>query len=226
MSLRRALPLLTSLLLSGALAAPGLPQSPLLPDLTVRQRQALERQGFVIAPAWYAQFSDVYGRTQFQGQPAFVTTDAMLHTTHLVFAKLLRNLERETFLPALTSLTGLLVQDGLKQLRALKGTPLEADARRAVAYLAVAQTLVQPSTRPPAEVAGLVAAELKLIAAHWGFALSPIFQDTARTDADRLREDYSQYVARGHYAASGALERYFRAMMWLGRITLRASNPA
>lgn len=226
MSLRCALPLLTSLLLSSALAVPGLPQSPLLPDLTVRQRQALERQGFVIAPAWYAQFSDVYGRTQFQGQPAFVTTDAMLHTSHLVFAKLLRDLERETFLPALTSLTGLLVQDGLKQLRALKGTPLEADARRAVAYLAVAQALVQPSARPPAEVAGLVAAELRLIGTHRGFAISPVFQDTARADVDRLREDYSQYVPRGHYAASGALERYFRAMMWLGRITLRASNPA
>ena len=34
-------------------------------------------------------------------------------------------------------------------------------------------------------------------------------------------EDYSQYVPRGHYTASEGLKRYFKAMMWLGRITFK-----
>ncbi|MBN1619534.1 DUF3160 domain-containing protein, partial [candidate division WOR-3 bacterium] len=33
------------------------------------------------------------------------------------------------------------------------------------------------------------------------------------------KEDFSQYVPRGHYPASDSLKRYFKAMMWLGRMT-------
>lgn len=34
-------------------------------------------------------------------------------------------------------------------------------------------------------------------------------------------EDYSQYIPRGHYTASEELKRYFKAMMWLGRMTFK-----
>ncbi|MCB1099968.1 MAG: DUF3160 domain-containing protein [Verrucomicrobiae bacterium] len=33
--------------------------------------------------------------------------------------------------------------------------------------------------------------------------------------------DFSQFIPRGHYAESVELERYFRAMMWLGRVDFR-----
>ena len=52
--------------------------------------------------------------------------------------------------------------------------------------------------------------ELRFIEAREGFAESPLMG---------YREDYSQYVPRGHYTASRRLEDYFRAMMWLGRLT-------
>ncbi len=35
-------------------------------------------------------------------------------------------------------------------------------------------------------------------------------------------EDYSQYVPRGHYTATEGLKRYFKSMMWLGRMTFKA----
>jgi hypothetical protein len=38
-------------------------------------------------------------------------------------------------------------------------------------------------------------------------------------------EDYSQYVPRGHYTRSEQLERYFRTMMWYGRINMRLQRP-
>ena len=37
-------------------------------------------------------------------------------------------------------------------------------------------------------------------------------------------EDYSQYVPRGHYTSSEELKQYFKAMMWLGRITFKANG--
>jgi len=48
-----------------------------------------------------------------------------------------------------------------------------------------------------------------LIEAHAGFSDSPIF---------KYKEDYSQYVPRGHYTRSETLKAYFKAMMWYGRM--------
>lgn len=62
----------------------------------------------------------------------------------------------------------------------------------------------------PAAVADDVRQELALIAEHAGFSKSPLF------DYD---EDYSQYLPRGHYTRSEKLKRYFKALMWYGRMT-------
>jgi hypothetical protein len=35
-------------------------------------------------------------------------------------------------------------------------------------------------------------------------------------------EDYSQYLPRGHYTLTEGLKRYFKAMIWLGRMTFKA----
>jgi len=34
-------------------------------------------------------------------------------------------------------------------------------------------------------------------------------------------EDYSQYIPRGHYTSSEQLKRYFKSMMWLGRMSFK-----
>jgi len=62
----------------------------------------------------------------------------------------------------------------------------------------------------PDIVAEDVKAELDLIAAHKDFGESPLFT---------YKEDYSQYVPRGHYTRSQKLKGYFKALMWYGRMT-------
>jgi len=62
----------------------------------------------------------------------------------------------------------------------------------------------------PAAVSDDVSAELALIEKHAGFAKSPLFN---------YKEDYSQYVPRGHYTRSENLKKYFKALMWYGRLT-------
>ncbi len=54
-----------------------------------------------------------------------------------------------------------------------------------------------------------VAGEMTKIEAHTGFIPSEIFI---------YEEDYSQYVPRGHYTRSEQLKRYFKTMMWYGRM--------
>ena len=62
----------------------------------------------------------------------------------------------------------------------------------------------------PAFAKGLVQEELRLIDKHEGWEYSPIFI---------YKEDYSQYVPRGHYTKSEKLKNYFKALMWYGRMT-------
>jgi uncharacterized protein DUF3160/FecR-like protein len=97
--------------------------------------------------------------------------------------------------------------------QALSGVPRrgkEAALRIIDAELAAIDASAPKSGALPAEDEAAIENELALIAAHKGFEFSPLFV---------YKEDYSQYVPRGHYTRSPALKRYFKAMMYLGRLT-------
>lgn len=54
--------------------------------------------------------------------------------------------------------------------------------------------------------------------------ISPLWQHDGQPPDLELREDYSQYIPRGHYTLSPELEMYFKAMMWYGRLTYRLKD--
>jgi len=108
-----------------------------------------------------------------------------------------------------------------EQYTALKGSPLEEPALRNVAYFAVAARLLDLPDPTPAEAQALTEAELALINATGGPEVSPLWDRADLPEDKKLREDYSQYIPRGHYTRSEALKKYFRAMMWYGRLTFR-----
>jgi hypothetical protein len=206
------------------------------------QRALLAQNGFFVAPADWLEFFQVYDAASYQEIPAFVTTDSVYHVYHLIFDKMLRDLEREHFEPDIRALTDACLDSSYALYGQLRGTELEETARRVVAYFAVAAALIDPAKATPPEVVDLVQAELALIEAHGGLSGSPIFSvdcpaacnpcDSNVTspppeclDQPCLCEDYSQYVPRGHYTRSEQLQRYFRTMMWYGRINMRLQKP-
>lgn len=140
--------------------------------------------------------------------PVFITADTLLHLYHVQFDESLKDVEEREFLPDITALTAALLE-ALQAEYAVRTGDLQEAARRNIAYLAVAQKLLDPSAVVSELVADDVAAELARIEAHAGFAASDIFI---------YEEDYSQYVPRGHYTRSADLERYFKAFMWYGRM--------
>lgn len=167
--------------------------------------------------------------------PIFVTTDSLLHLYHIQFVETLRRVEEQEFYEKLWVLSEKLLGDALERYEASSGDVREA-ARRNIAFFSVGLELLEPSEdqvceavhgfgcgdsyftkeeferyqhETPRVVGREVREELRLIEEHKGFAPSPIF---------RYREDYSQYVPRGHYTRSEKLKNYFRCMMWYGRI--------
>lgn len=146
--------------------------------------------------------------------PIFVTADTLLHLYHVQFDETLKEVEEREFFGLLAELTRALLADSLEQEARYEGNLREA-AGRNTAYFAVALKLLDPEAAVPAATEAPVGQELSLIDAHTGFAPSPIFV---------YREDYSQYVPRGHYTRSDLLQRYFKAMMWYGRLGFLLRN--
>ena len=172
--------------------------------------------------------------------PIFITSDSLLHLYHIQFDETLRQIEEREFYQRLWQISKELLDDSIEKYRGATGD-LKETARRNVAYFAVALSLLEPredqlgkdaSEREdpglasayfkeeelktytftmPASVKEEVKRELGLIEKHEGFSNSPIFL---------YKEDYSQYVPRGHYTRSEKLKNYFRALMWYGRLSM------
>ena len=196
-------------------------------DLTDAQKQGLLTNGFVVIPPvsdpnrMYSEFYQVYESYRYSTTPVFITTDSIFHVYHLLFDKMLRDLERNSFIPLINELTTAMVESSLQQYNQLKGTDLEQAALRNLAYFTVAANLSDLTPSVPSEAQVLADQEIELINSKSPMAASPIWTMGDEPQDELLNEDYSQYIPRGHYTRSPELERYFQTMMWYGRLTYR-----
>jgi hypothetical protein len=192
--------------------------------LSEAQRRMLSQNGFLVLPpkpGEYREFYQIYEAGRYDLHPVFVTTDSIYHVYHLLFDKMLRDLERDSFIATLNSLTSTMLKASYAQYNSLKGTSLEEPALRNVAFFGVAAQLLGLPDAIPAEAADLVNAELTLINSAGGPQISPIWDRPDLPPEKKLIEDYSQYIPRGHYTRSEELKKYFKAMIWYGRLTYR-----
>lgn len=187
-------------------------------------KQMLLQNGFVVVGDGMEEFFSLYENNRYSLTPNFVTTDAMMHTYHLFFSRLLKNVEREHFCADLMNLGTAMRDESLAQAEALKGTEWENAALRNAAFFSVGLALQQPETEAPAAVRDVVAQELELIEKAEGVGASPVMNLGGDAAEKMEMEDYSQYIPRGYYTTEEALERYFKAMMWYGRLTFRQSD--
>ena len=193
--------------------------------LSRAQVAALAANGFFVAPDSEREFAPLYERLRAQGRPLFVTGDSVLHVCHLLTAKALRSAERAHLAPDLASLSRQFLATAQATYQAARGTAAESAAARALAYFAVAVALQDPQAALPSAVEDVVRRELALIDGQQGTAISPLMDRPDLPEDRKHREDYGQYVARGHYAQNEDLQRYFRAMTWYGRVTFRLQDP-
>ncbi|MEE8567111.1 MAG: DUF3160 domain-containing protein [Anaerolineales bacterium] len=197
-------------------------------ELSPEQIALLAQNGFVVAapiPGEFREFYQIYEQWRYREKPLFITTDSVLHIYHLLFDKTLRDLETRIFIPILESLLSTMLDASQAQAASVAGTSLEEPAKRNLAFFAVAARLLEIDAPTPAEVSDLVEAELAKIEAHAGPEISPIWDRDDLPANKKLIEDYSQYIPRGHYTRSDDLKRYFKTMMWLGRLTFRLRDP-
>lgn len=176
-----------------------------------RAQELLTQNGFVVMPRGRKEdIVEIYDDIEDADIPVFVTADSLLHVYHIQFDEALKDIEEREFYEDLRTFTDEMIRDGETKYNSLDSDLKEA-AGRNVAYFSVGGALLTGTRQ--GDVWGLasgdIVQELRLIDVHQGFAPSPIF---------KYKEDYSQYVPRGHYTRSETLKKYFKAMMWYGRM--------
>ena len=209
--------------------------------LSGRVEQLLLSNGFVVIDNPFTEDEEhiqpVYDKLRNRSIPIFVTSDSLLHLYHIQFDETLRRIEEATFYDDVWNISRALYAYSAERYSITEGKVREAHRRNA-AYLAVGLCLLKPSENQITEmkdifgydsgsfyeedltrygfttdafVEELVEAELARIEEAAGFSESAVFL---------YREDYSQYVPRGHYTRSEKLRNYFKAVMWYGRMSM------
>lgn len=161
----------------------------------------LLQNGFIVYAPNYTTNNPIraYEFMESWDQPVYVSAGIPLHMLHIFFDQILQDIEENHLYGDLEIICASLYEKNLE-----RGCELNA------AFFAVPLAFLDPEFEADQSISQAVDAELALIEEHVGFNESPVFG---------YKEDYSQYIPRGHYTSSPALERYFKAMMWLGRLT-------
>lgn len=182
-----------------------------------KAKDMLSKNGFVVVNSKVKDIAEFYKDAKDEGIPLFVTSDTLLFVYHTFFDAILIELETNYFYSMLEKLLINLLSKAEETYNILPENTLAKEATKLdLAYIAVALKLLDSETSIPSHVNKLVTKELNLILkASNPMALSPIF---------KYKEDYTQYKPRGHYTLNEKLKKYFRTMMWLGRMRFEAIN--
>ena len=179
--------------------------------LSKQEQSALSDNGFVVSgstafPSFMYGYASIYA----QDLPLYVSADSILYAVHQSYDSMLQSVESGALSVELASLL-----DGMHARLGKAGlaAPLTADAD---VYLSTARSLLAGVAVAPLDADN--AAEAKRLT-----QLATQASGTAQISVFGLKRgvDFSQFLPRGHYTASDELQRYFRAMTWLGRVDLR-----
>lgn len=180
------------------------------------QKDLLENQLFFISkPFGDYEFFEVYEQNRYYYESNFVTVDSLMHTYHLFFSHLLKNLEKNEMANTVKEMSSKFLAESNAQYEELKGTEWEEAAKRNVQFFAVGTALQGENVDAAFDVSDVVEAEVQKIKTADGIYKCEI------TGED---EDYTQYVPRGYYEGDSKLEDYFRTMMWYGRIQFNTKS--
>lgn len=199
----------------------------ILPALKLSQPEfaRFRTNGFVVSERLgNDSFGDVYYDIFNRDLPVFISTDSILHAWHRSFDAVLQVIEEGHLRGQLRDLLlGMLGQLAAARTEYGNGV-LKSSLDDGEYFLAVAAHLVTiDSERPtpiPADAARFNTTR-QLIEAG-----KPRIYQIFDSKQDSEIVDFSQYIPRSHYSRHVSLQRYFQAMMWLGRVDLRiAGNP-
>ncbi len=182
------------------------------PYWTPEVQEQIQDHYFAAIPDTISQFSEVYGSNSLDAYPSFVTADSLLHAYHVIYDTILQRCEENNFTSNIIDVTNHMIEVTEAQSELLSTSRWQQAALRNLAFFSVAMKILDEEWSAPGSVSILVDEVLDLMANAEGFNSSWFMGQ---------KEDFSQYTPRGHYTRSDNLKKYFKVMMWFGRIGFR-----
>ncbi len=171
-------------------------------------KELLVKNGFSVDGSAGNEFFEIYENNRYQYMANFVTVDSLMHTYHLYYSYLMKNLEKNYLSDCILQLSRRMTDTAAEYYEELKGTGWEEAARRDLLLFSVGLKLLDDSAQLNPDVQADAEAEIGRISEA---------ASTLPSGITGKPEDYSQYIPRGYYEGDELLEKYFRAMMLYGR---------
>jgi hypothetical protein len=198
--------------------------------LTNAEEELLANNFFMVSErlksdTWLSPFLQIYSNDL----PLFISSDFVLHTLHNAYDAILQTLEWQFLEPNLNSLLEALYAAYPSLYNKYKDDIRFSDALSDVdLYVAAAYSLATGDTYLPQHSGREKYDDVMQAVADEQMKEIELFTYAPRT----RKVDFSQFKPRGHYnktiyTPSGeiTLEKYFRAMMWMGRIDFLLTAP-
>ncbi|MFW9997337.1 MAG: DUF3160 domain-containing protein [Candidatus Odinarchaeota archaeon] len=183
-----------------------------LTGLSAEVIEQLEQYGFALVDEGY---EDIYEIYEDSSVPKFITTDLCLHAYHILYDISLRVLEGTYFTQDFETMLQTLRNQQVILNNIVTEESVHESLMKNIAYLSVMLYLIDNSTAIPSGAEELVNQELSLIDAG----------ERAESAIFGYEEDYTQYKVRGHYTRNEILAKYFKAMMYAGRMGFLVQSP-
>ncbi|NOX67052.1 MAG: DUF3160 domain-containing protein, partial [Chlorobi bacterium] len=191
--------------------------------LTDGEKSLIQKNGFVVSErlakgSYGEQFEDIYH----SDLPVYISSDAVLHAFHASYDKILKETELYILIDRVTTL----LENLNNSFSALEAKYNDDDGLTQMlkdldVYLTVPRKLFSSSNQPYYnDNINLVDSLLSDINSYHASA-RPLFSKTFR------KIDFSQFKPRGHYDDENypQLAKYFKVMMWFGKIELYLIPP-
>ncbi len=188
--------------------------------LTDYEKSLISKHGFMVTerlnyPTFIHAFWDVFNKDM----PIYISADAMLHALHFTYSSLLPYIEESVIVPRLK--TG--INTVKEYMKSIGTSEIPDNYYKALLdmdlYFSVTEMLLTnkfectfPDNQAKVE-------EIKQMVKDLSPVEYALFCESPR------KLDFSQFQIRGHYTRSEELQRYFQAMMWLGRTEILISAP-
>ncbi|MCK9424400.1 MAG: DUF3160 domain-containing protein [Ignavibacteriaceae bacterium] len=191
--------------------------------LTSYEQSLIEKNGFMVSDRLKTNsvgeaFIDVFRKDL----PLFISTDAILHSLHLSYDNILKDVELGYIIPKLkTILDAVHQQLPVLQTRYAANPGMTKSLEDIDLYLCVAKTLLGSSNSAYYSVNASKRFEIMKLIGSYSLKSYALFSENCRDI------DFSQFKVRGHYTDEyrPELGRYFQSMMWLGRTEFYLIRP-
>jgi hypothetical protein len=186
--------------------------------LNAEELARFKQNGFVVSERMgAASCVEMYYRIYQRDLPVFVSADTVLHAWHHSYDAMLEELEMVCLSPMLHEILDSMAAQMPAAARQYGDGVLADSVRDADYFLAVARSLLSAAKVPTHFKQDKRVAETLKACGDLQLQKFALF-------GRERAVDFSQFKPRGHYEKREELRRYFRAMMWCGRIDLRVAG--